>query len=120
MRLLSALVVLAGCSPWYGAECTPTEWRSEVWINDAHTGQIEVMLREGCGGFPDTETEYRVMGRRPGGTYELLLEGGLEHFDRRHAVIPLADGTSAVAIWDMLCRPAGEHFTCSREVLRFY
>lgn len=119
MRVVVAFAVLGGC--WAGAdvECTPNPWRSEVWVNDPRTGQIEAMLREGCNDFPDTETEYRVIGRRPGGSWELLLEGGLEHWERRHAVIPLDDGTSEISIWNMTCRPAGEHFTCTQGSIRF-
>ncbi|HTL39025.1 MAG TPA: hypothetical protein VL326_38100 [Kofleriaceae bacterium] len=60
------------------------------------TRRVEAKLRDGCG-FPDTPTDYQIYadGR-------LVLDGSLEHFERRHAITQI-DGDVEVSIWDRAC-----------------
>lgn len=114
MRPILAVLLLGGCQcePAF-PECTPEPWRTEVWVDDTLTGRVEATLRETCDGFPDVVTEYQIVGQRPHGAPELLFEGNLEHWHRRHTVRKLDDGTTEIEVWDKRCRPDGAKFTCS-------
>jgi hypothetical protein len=104
LLLLAALAVLAGCGDT--AVCQPGPWRTEVW----HPApRVEAELRAGCG-FPDTPTDYRV--RAHG---RVVLEGSLEHFDRRRDLRVVDDagrGAVEVTIWDRACVVAVDRVDC--------
>lgn len=98
-------LVAGGCAadpPW----CSPGPWRTEVW---SEAPRVEAELRDGCG-FPDAQVDHRV--RAHG---QVVIEGSLEHFDRRRSVERAADGSVEVAVWDRACRVTAAAVTC-REV----
>jgi hypothetical protein len=109
MRIALALSMVA-CSPF--GPCEPSSPRTEVWLADERTGTVEATLRDGCG-FPDAQIDYRIIGKRPRGRYQLLFEGSLKHWDRRHGVVHGSDSTVEIAVWDRVCVPDGDVFSCS-------
>ena len=117
---LAALLVqccaapLGACGNAGNASCgAPSSPHTEVWVADQRTGHVEAELADGCS-FQDAVTNYRIVGKRPGGRYQLLFQGSLEHWAHRHGVFPRTDGTAEIAVWDRACAPEGDGFRCTQ------